>query len=1286
MKCCFNCLKNDLEITECTSKITCYASGCKKKHHTSLHDHYTNPSKNDSDGTKRDVKSSDGKDGKDGFNGLMLETIRDVFLQVVPVNLCSEDGKSVQTYALLDTGSQLTLLRADIAKKLSLSGKKLKMGISTIKDKAEKLQVEKVKVEVCSRDGSRRLDIESVMVVPADKFQMPSQRCPADFHNGDIYTHLDDINLETINPNDISILIGANAPDALLPEEVRRGRDDQPLAIKTMFGWTLFGASKSTKDVTNHSVGLLKVASNELSSAMESFWGAEQFTCNLVHSNDQRLFSTLEKFWIQEHCAILPAKDTAMSKEDLSALKKLEDSTKMVDGHYEVPMLWKDPDSTLPNNRFTAEKRFLFLEKRLRSHPELYEQYNGTMKDYMQKGYSRMLTPVEEKQTTPRTWYLPHHPVFNVNKPGKMRVVFDAASKSSGTSLNDSLVTGPDLLNSLVGVLMRFRLEKIAIVADIEAMFHQVLVPKSDADSLRFLWKEDIFSDDPPITMQMLVHIFGATDSATAANFAMKKTGRDNHKSFSSAAFETFLKSFYMDDLLKSVRSIEAAIILVKELIGMAKTSGFKLTKFVSNTKAVLEALPASEVSSKHSMEFDTENLERTLGIRWEIKKDEFTFSRNLKEAPWTKRGILGVVSSIFDPLGFVTPFSLKAKLLLQELWRSDMDWDEEVNDEPATYWKKWLAGAQGITKIRIPRCYKQNESPVYQIQLHVFCDAAETAFGPVGYLRYTYKDGSHESSLVMSKSKLAPIKAVTLPRLELNAAVTAVRMYRLLIHEIDVPVERTYFWTDSTLVLQYIYNKVQRFKTYVANRVTEILEISKDHQWHHVPGELNPADLSTRGLFDPSKLMVPDKHGTSWFTGPAFLKKDEEHWPSTPTLEVVSEADPEIKRKNVLVGLGFTESRFIEYERFSSWIKLKRSVAWLLRFINIIKGEQNVKETELLCKEIDAAQKIIVSNVQQLNFKEEINTILAGRDLPMKNKLSPLCPVIDADGCLRVGGRIQNAAINYDAKHPFILPKNHHVTGILIWHEHKSNGHIGSEHVLANLREAFWIINGRSSIKSVLRKCFYCRVRRAKLMYPFMANLPAARLEYGEPPFTNCGIDLFGPIQVKQLRKRLKRWAVLFTCLTVRCIHLEVVESLDTDSFINSLRRFVNRRGCPRDCYSDCGTNFKGATTELKEFIAVLKTKEKEIKDFASSKNINWNFNPPSTPHMGGAWERLVKSVKEVMTAITKDTVLTDPQLLTLLTEVENIVNSRPLTPASEDINGPRSSYPLSYTTWTTS
>ena len=414
----------------------------------------------------------------------------------------------------------------------------------------------------------------------------------------------------------------------------------------------------------------------------------------------------------------------------------------------------------------------------------------------------------------------------------------------------------------------------MAIAADVEAMFHQVRVSPEDADSLRFYWKEDIFSDDPPDTLQILMHVFGARDSPACANYALKRIARDNQEEFPAETYETVVKNFYVDDLLKSVHSVDAATKLAKDLIAMLKGSGFKLTKFLSNCEEVLKALPQSYVAASAILDLDVEQLERALGIMWDTINDVFTFVSKVKANEPTKLGILSTSSSLFDPLGFLAPFLLVARLLIQDLWRLGYDWDRVIDGKLLEIWEKWLEGVKLVPEIKLSRRYLTSDETVQSIQLHVFCDASEKAYGCVAYLRFTLKSGTHTCAFVMAKSRLAPLKTITLPRLELNAARIGARLSRLIVHEVDLPIEKVVYWSDSTIVLQYINNKTKRVKVFVGNRVSDVLELSNRKQWKHIKGSDNPADVVSRGVIDPRKLM-----DGNYFRGPPFLYTDEDSW-----------------------------------------------------------------------------------------------------------------------------------------------------------------------------------------------------------------------------------------------------------------------------------------------------------------------------------------------------------------------------------------------------------------------
>ena len=282
--------------------------------------------------------------------------------------------------------------------------------------------------------------------------------------------------------------------------------------------------------------------------------------------------------------------------------------------------------------------------------------------------------------------------MFHPQKPDKVRVVFDCSAKHRDVSLNDQLLQGPDLTNSLVGVLTRFREEPVALIADIEAMFYQVRVPPSDCDALRFLWWPEGNLCEEPVEYEMRVHLFGGASSPSCANFALKKTAKDNQRDFSPEVIETVERNFYVDDCLKSVGREDEAVDLARQLRELLARGGFKLTKWLSNSRKVMESLPESERASVlKSLDFNSWAVERALGVQWNISSDQFGFKIAIKDRPATRRGILSIVSSIYDPLGFAAPFLFQAKLILQDLCRKKLDWDEEIHEEFLKRWQAWL-------------------------------------------------------------------------------------------------------------------------------------------------------------------------------------------------------------------------------------------------------------------------------------------------------------------------------------------------------------------------------------------------------------------------------------------------------------------------------------------------------------------------------------------------------------------------------------------------------------------
>ena len=917
----------------------------------------------------------------------------------------------------------------------------------------------------------------------------------------------------------------------------------------------------------------------------------------------------------------------------------------------------------LPNNYFLAKKRYASLTRRLQKDKCLHEKYTNTINSYIEKGFARKA--IVSDPAKDETWYLPHHPVFHPKKKDKMRVVFDAAVKYQGNSLNDQLHKGPDLLNSLAGVLIRFREHRYTIVADIEAMFHQIFLASSDSKYMRFLWNPD--PNKTPEVFEMLVHIFGARDSPCCANFALQKAARDNSSEFCKITIDNIFRNFYVDDLLKSCRTTGEGRSLAKELVDLLKISGFRLTKFSSNSDEILDSLPSTEVSSSpSSIQFNPESFERALGIRWDIRSDEFSFATIQRKGEATKRNVLRILSSVFDPLGLLNPFTLTIKKLLQSLWKHKLDWDDEIPDFAKQIWYSWLKELAYIDKFKMARCYTTENSDVTDYQLHVFSDASEDAYATAAYLRQEHESGVVSCSLVMSKNRLAPLKVITIPRLELQAAVLSSRLKTSLTKEFDIDINAIYFWTDSMITLQYINNEKRRFKTFVANRVSEIHRSSSATDWRFVEGTENPADDATRGM--ALEELIECKR---WFQGPGFLYNDKETWSSHIEVDELDECE-EIRKSVLATAVKFSEDFPISIEKYSSWIRLLRVTAWCFKFIRNCRNRLTLRSQAsqylLSSRDINQAKTALVRHVQKSEFSEEYRALSLNDDIPKKSSIANLNPFLDLKKVIRVGGRLKHASIPYSAKHQIILPKKHHLSDLFIRDEHQRNAHAGGEYVLSSIRQSLWIVGCRSRIKSIIRQCLLCKMSRLKPAPTIMADLPPCRVTASSPPFFHTGVDFFDPLLVKVLRSKAKRWGCIFTCMSTRATHLEVAESLSTDSFIDVLRRFTSRRGQPQHLYSDCGTNFKGADKELTECLKELN--QTQISNWAQSKGISWKFNPPEAPHMGGAWERMIRTVKTALKAILRDQIVNDFHLMTVFTEAEAIVNSRPLTAVSDDID----------------
>ena len=781
-------------------------------------------------------------------------------------------------------------------------------------------------------------------------------------------------------------------------------------------------------------------------------------------------------------------------------------------------------------------------------------------------------------------------------------------------------------------------------------MYYQVVIPESERDVLRFLW----FGEDQQVVeMRMTRHVFGGVWCASSAIYALHQSAMKDD--LPDDVKDTIFRSFYVDDCLCSAPSSEQVVKVALGTKEVLQESGFRLTKFVSNSSELLSAIPSSDLAvDKESIITDS----RILGLKWDVMKDQFYLDYQFDASDsLTRRRMLQVISSIFDPLGLISPMVVRGKVLLQTAVRSKCAWDEIVPSALMQEWNKWLDKMKDISQLRFPRCFSQGDlRTLVECELHFFSDASDIALGCCCYFRFVFSTGEVHVSLLMSKSKVTPMKKMSIPRLELEAAVMAVKLNMRLREELDIRISNSHFWTDSEVTLKYIANESRRFHTFVANRVSFIRQFSEVHHWHHVSGQENVADLISRGC------CVLGRHQDRWLFGPPFLHTPTSQWEEYAADGALID-DPELKRDQQTFKTVVAQEHPLTQlcAHFSSWTSLVKAVAWWMRFFSVLKGE-TFSSPFLTLQERYSAEAMLIMHVQRIHFPEELQRLSKNENLHGGSKVKKLDPFIDDCRLLRVGGRLKHCEALGHGVHPILIPHDHIIADLLATHYHV-RAHLGTEWVVSQLRQRFWITHARVVVKRVARKCVSCKKLFADPCVQKMANLPPARVEPYKPPFSSTGVDCFGPFQVKRARSEVKRYGCIFCCFATRAVHLEILCDLSTDSFFNAFRRFAARRGTPQHVWSDNGTNFVGGQR------AMFNLDETVIARNSLAANVDWHFNIPLASHMGGVWERIIRTIHKVLAGVLpRNARLTDECLNTVLCEVELIINSRPLTKVSED------------------
>lgn len=1158
-----------------------------------------------------------------------------VFLSTVRCLIRDKYGAAHNVRCLLDVGSQSSFITKECAERLQLKREKINLFVSCLNDSSMTVNG-CVTATINNVDMSFKRDLD-LLVVKKITDLIPSRIIDVsiDLHK-EIKLADDRFNI----PDRIDILLGAEIFYELLrPGQIYTG-DSQILLQNTVFGYVVSGTARQKRDDKIH--------------------------CGLIRDSD--LNSTLKSFWELESIGV--KEKGIISEEDIS-LETFKKKLSFKNGRYEVELPWKRDSDELSDNFCLAKRRLESLMRRMQNDKVLHSEYSEVLKGYLDEGIiEKVISPFVP--TNNPVFYLPHQVIIKKESlTTKLRIVFDASAHEAGQlSLNDCLFQGVNLNPNIFDLLISFRLNKIAVLSDVEKAFLQISLAPKDKDVVRFLVAGD--KEDVEVYRFNRV-LFGVN----ASPFLLAATIKAHIEKYAEQYPDTVRildNSFYVDDFVTGEDTVESAFHLSKTAAKIMNEAGMNLRKWITNDCDLMKQWHLEHFDHLNINDLDNQ-LHRVLGLLWNPQSDNLSLNLKglldfIQERKNTKRFLLMAAGRIFDPLGFVSPFTIRFKILFQEIWQRKIDWDQELLPDISEKFEQWCSEVSSLSKLQIPRYIMESDYENFsECEIHTFSDSSIKAYGAVSYIRLKtpHRIAVH---LVASKSRVAPLKQLTLPRLELMGALLAARLANEVSRVLGEKIPTTsYFWTDSTIVLSWIQGPSSRWKVFVSNRVREIQSLTDKDSWHHCPGKDNPSDLLTRGV-NADLLLNCEK----WWNGPSFLHEENIAFESESVVmgdykSTHEELNPaERKAMTMTLDNNFLNKILSVYNNFYEILCV---FSYLYRFIENCRNPLNRQIGPLTISEIQRAETRLVKLVQQEEFRSEVKDLASKGIVSPQSKIKNLYPFLDSEGILRVGGRLTHSNLSFNRKHQIILPNNHRLTTLILEMTHKRQLHVGPQNLLSIVRQKYWPLNGRNLCRKLVHNCIICFKAKPVTCSQIMGQLPTERISQSFP-FYNVGLDFCGHFWIKYPNQRKgvlnKVYVCVFVCMVTKACHLEIVCDLTTDAFIATLKRFFGRRGKPRSIFCDNASNFVGTHLELERLRKIMSNYDNKLNKFLCEECVKWNFIPPRAPHHGGLWEAAVKAVKYHLRRVMSNLRFTYEQFLTILNQIEGILNSRPLYPLSCD------------------